>query len=67
MVCKKQLPPAILQMVREANLQMLIFLQICRYATVRLAGKNHPGIIAFALDFRVIVPLKLVGTLHSPT
>jgi hypothetical protein len=30
MVCKKKLPPAILQMMREANLQMLIFLQICR-------------------------------------
>jgi hypothetical protein len=28
-VHKKQLPPAILQMVREANRQKLIFLQIC--------------------------------------
>jgi hypothetical protein len=30
LVCKKQLPPAILQMVPEENLQKLIFLQICR-------------------------------------
>jgi hypothetical protein len=30
MVCQKQLPPAILQMVREANLEELFFLQICR-------------------------------------
>jgi hypothetical protein len=32
----------------------------------RIGGKNHPRIIAFALDFRVIVSLKLVSTLYSP-
>jgi hypothetical protein len=32
----------------------------------RIGGKNHPRIIAFALDFGVIVPLKLVSTLYSP-
>jgi hypothetical protein len=47
MICKMKLPPAILQMVRKANLQMLILLQICRLARVRLAGKHHPRIIAF--------------------
>jgi hypothetical protein len=30
-----------------------------------IGGKNHPRIAAFALDFRVIVLLKLVGTLYS--
>jgi hypothetical protein len=31
-----------------------------------VAGKTHSRIIAFALDFRVIVPLKLVGTMYCP-
>jgi hypothetical protein len=32
----------------------------------KIVGKKLPKIIDFALDFRVIVPLKLVGTLYSP-
>jgi hypothetical protein len=66
MVRKKQLPPAILQVVREAKLKMLSFLQICRSTRVRVAGKIHPRIIAFSFDIRVIVPLKRVGKLYSP-
>jgi hypothetical protein len=32
----------------------------------RIGGKKHPIIFTFAIDFRVIVPPKLVGTLYSP-
>jgi hypothetical protein len=32
-----------------------------------IGGKNYAKITAFALDFRVGVPLQLVGTLYSPS
>jgi hypothetical protein len=65
MIYKEQIPPTILQMVREANLQVLIFLHICRETRVRVGGNIHSRIIAFALDLSVIVQSKLVCTLCS--
>jgi hypothetical protein len=32
-----------------------------------IGGKNYAKIITFALDFIVVVPLQLVGTLYSPS